>query len=176
MRARFISDYGLSDYDARVLTLTAAAARYFEQAAEASGHPKAAANWVQGELMGALNASGKDVSNSPVSPARLGELVKLIDNGTLSGKLAKEVFAKMFESGMSAGAVIESEGLRQISDTDQLDSIIKDVLAKSEKQVSQYRDGKTGVLGYFVGQVMKVTRGQANPKLVNQLLRKALDG
>ena len=176
MRARLVCDYGLSDYDARVLTLTAASARYFEQAAEASGNPKATANWVQGELMGALNASGKDIADSPISPTRLGELIKLIDNGTLSGKLAKKVFASMFETGMSAGEVIESEGLRQISDTDQLEGIIADVLAKSEKQVAQYRGGKTGVLGYFVGQVMKATRGQANPKLVNQLLRKALDG
>ena len=126
--------------------------------------------------MGALNASGKEIADSPISPARLGELIKLIDNGTLSGKLAKRVFASMFETGMSAGEVIESEGLRQISDSGRLEAIISDVLAKSEKQVAQYRGGKTGVLGYFVGQVMKATRGQANPKLVNQLLRKALDG
>ena len=176
MRARFVTDYGLSDYDARVLTLTSASARYFEQAARASGNPKATANWVQGELMGALNASGHDIADSPIGPTRLGELIKLIDNGTLSGKLAKKVFASMFETGASAGKVIESEGLRQISDTDQLDGIIADILAKSEKQVAQYRGGKAGVLGYFVGQVMRATRGQANPKLVNQLLRRALDG
>ena len=176
MRARFVSDYELSAYDARVLTLTTAAASYFEQATTASGSPKATANWVQGELMGALNASGKDISGSPITPSQLGELVKLIDNGTLSGKLAKEVFAKMFKTGRSAGEVIESEGLRQISDTDHLERIIQEVLARSEKQVAQYRGGKVGVLGYFMGQIMRVTRGQANPKVVTQLLRKALDG
>ena len=175
MRARFISEYGLSEYDARVLTLTVASARYFEEVSAVSGNPKAAANWVQGDLSGALNAAGKDFVDSPVRASQLGELVKLIDDGTLSGKLAKEVFAKMFDSGKSAAEVIEAEGLRQISDTDQLEGIIGKVLARSEKQVAQYRGGKTGVIGFFVGQVMKATRGQANPKLVNQLLRKALD-
>ena len=176
MRDRLMADYGLSEYDARVLTLTKASVHYFEAVAAKSGNPKAAANWVQGELTGALNAASKDLPESPISADQLGELIKLIDDGTISGKLAKEVFAKMFESGKSAAAVIEAEGLRQISDTDQLQGIISDILARSEKQVAQYRGGKTGVIGFFVGQVMKATRGQANPKLVNQLLRKALGG
>ena len=174
-RARFATEYGLSNYDARVLTLTAATASYFERAAKAAGNPKTAANWVQGELMGALNASGKSIGNSPVSASQLGELVALVDRGTLSGKLAKQVFAKMFASGRTAQEIIDAEGLRQISDTGQLEGIIRDVLAKSAKQVAQYRGGKKAVIGYFVGQVMKATRGQANPKLVNQLLRKVLD-
>ena len=176
MRARLVADYGLSEYDARVLTLTKASARYFEEVAAKSGNAKAAANWVQGDLAGALNTASKDLADSPISAAQLGELIKLIDDGTISGKLAKEVFAKMFESGKSAAEVIEAEGLRQISDTDQLQGIISEILDRSEKQVAQYRGGKTGVIGFFVGQVMKATRGQANPKLVNQLLRKALDG
>ncbi len=176
MRSRLTAEYSLSEYNARVLTLSAATARYFEQVAQESGNPKAAANWVQGELMGALNASGRRIGESPVSASRLAEIVKLVDRGTLSGKLAKQVFAKMFESGRSATDIVQAEGLRQITDANQLNEIIRNVLANSEKQVAQYRGGKTGVLGYFVGQVMKATRGQANPRLVNELLRNALDG
>ncbi len=176
MRDRFVKQYRISQYDARVLTLTAATARYFEQTAKACGNPKAAANWVQGELMGALNASGRDVDASPVDADRLGKLVALIDNGTLSGKLAKEVFAKMFSSGKSAEEIVEAEGLRQISDTSELEGIISEILESSPKQVAQYQGGKKGVLGYFVGQAMRATRGQANPKVVNELLRNALDG
>ncbi len=176
MRKRFVADYGLSDYDAKVLTLSAATAAYFEAAARAAGNPKAASNWVQGELMGALNAAGKGIEDCPVQAAALGELVALVEKGTLSGKLGKEVFAKMFDSGKTAPEIIAAEGLRQISDAGELGRIIDEVLARSERQVQQYRAGKQGVIGYFVGQVMKATRGQANPKLVNQLLRAALDG
>ena len=175
MRKRFVEDYGLSDYDAKVLTLTASTAAYFESAVRAAGNPKATSNWVQGELMGALNAAGKSIDESPVGAAELGELVALVNKGTLSGKLAKEVFAKMFETGKTAPEIIEAEGLRQISDAGELEQIISEILARSERQVEQYRGGKKGVIGYFVGQVMKATRGQANPKLVNQLLRAALD-
>ena len=176
MRARFVHEYGLSDYDAQVMTLTAATARYFERAAKAAGNPKAAANWVQGELMGALNASTNDIEASPVSAEQLGGLVALVGKGTLSGKLAKEVFAKMFASGKGAEEIVEAEGLRQISDTSELDGIIGKILESFPKQVAQYQGGKKGVIGFFVGQVMKATRGQANPKMVNQMLRKALDG
>ena len=175
MRARFAEQYGLSEYDARVLTLTAATARYFESAAKVAGNPKVAANWVQGELMGALNASGKSIKDSPVDATMLGELVALIDDGTLSGKLAKGVFAEMFETGKTARQIVEVKGLRQITDTGQLEGVIGEVLARSERQVAQYKGGKKGVIGFFVGQVMKATRGQANPKLVNQLLRNVLD-
>ena len=175
MRDRFVQQYGISQYDARVLTLTAATARYFEQVAKACGNPKGAANWVQGELMGALNASGRDVETSPVDADRLGELVALIDNGTLSGKLAKEVFAKMFSSGKSAEEIVEAESLRQISDTSELEGIISEILGSFPKQVAQYQGGKKGVIGFFVGQVMRATRGQANPRMVNELLRDALD-
>ena len=175
MRRRFAEDYALSDYDARVLTLSPSTAAYFELAAKASGNPKAAANWVQGELMGALNAAGRSIEESPVSAERLGELLALIAQGTLSGKLAKDVFAKMFESGRSAAEIVEAEGLRQISDAGRLEGIIREVLDRSPRQVAVYRGGKKGVIGYFVGQVMRATRGQANPRLVNQLLRKTLD-
>ena len=174
MRARFVVEYGISDYSARVLSATAPLAAYFEEAARSSGNPGTAANWVQGDLMGALNAAGRDIADSPVNAAQLGGLVKLVAEGTLSGKLAKEVFAKMFASGKSARAIIEAEGLRQISDSGQLEGVIAAVLERSPKQVAQYRAGKKAVIGYFIGQVMKATRGQANPKLARQLLAKRL--
>jgi aspartyl-tRNA(Asn)/glutamyl-tRNA(Gln) amidotransferase subunit B len=173
-RARFIKEYELSDYDAGVLTLTQAIADYFEDVAKGAGDAKAAANWVQGELAGALNAAGNGIEDSPVSATQLAELVRLINDGTLSGKLAKGVFAKMFESGRGAPEIVEAEGLKQISDTGELRKIIDDILANNQKQVETYRGGKTSVLGFFVGQVMKATRGQADPKAVNELLRKAL--
>jgi len=175
-RLRFVNDYGLSDYDAEVLALTKESADYFETAAKTSGDAKTASNWVQGELLGALNGAGKTVEESPVEAERLGELIKLIADGTLSGKLAKGVFAKMFESGKTAAEIVEAEGLKQISDTGELEKIIDGILAANEKQVATYRSGKTSVLGFFVGQVMKATRGQANPKTVNELLAKKLAG
>ena len=173
-RTRFVEQYGLSDYDAEVLTASRTMADYFEKVAEKSGDAKAAANWVQGELAGALNAANQSIEESPVSAQQLGELVGLIGDGTLSGKLAKDVFAKMFDSGRDAGEIVEAEGLKQISDQGELQKIIDDILAQNEKQVETYRGGKTTVLGFFVGQVMKATRGQADPKAVNELLRKSL--
>ena len=173
-RLRFVEKYGVSEYDARVLTSTPEIGDYFEQAAKVSGEPKQAANWVQGELSGTLNTAGKTVKESPVSARDLGELVKLISDGTLSGKLGKEVFAKMFGSGRGANEIIEAEGLKQISDTGELEKLIDELIAGNQEQVETYRGGKTGVLGFFVGQIMKATRGQANPKIVNDLLRKKL--
>ena len=173
-RQRFVDHYGLSEYDAGVLTQTQETAEYFETVAKTSGNPKTAANWVQGDLMGALNTVSKSISESPVPAAQLGELVKLLDDGTLSGKLAKDVFAKMFESGRTPAEIIEAEGLKQISDEGALQKIIDGVLAANTKQVETYRSGKTAVFGFFVGQVMKATRGQADPKVVNDLLQKAL--
>ena len=173
-RLRLVEQHGVSEYDARVLTLTQQTANYFELAAEASGDPKMAANWVQGELAGALNAAGKSIADSPVSAEDLGALIKLVVDGTLTGKLAKEVFAKMFDSGRPAREVVEAEGLKQISDEDALQKLVDEVIAGNRKQVETYRKGKTGVLGFFVGQVMKATRGQANPRVVNELLKKAL--
>ena len=157
-----------------MLTLTRRTADYFEETAKASSEPKLAANWVQGELSGALNAAGKTVDDSPVSAAHLADLVRFIADGTISGKLAKEIFAKMFAGKGAAGEIIKAEGLEQISDEAAIESLIDDVIAANSKQVDAYRGGKTGLLGFFVGQVMKATRGQANPKVVNELLRKKL--
>ncbi|HLJ17836.1 MAG TPA: Asp-tRNA(Asn)/Glu-tRNA(Gln) amidotransferase subunit GatB [Bryobacteraceae bacterium] len=173
-RARFIERYGLREYDAHVLTLTRATSEYFEKAAQGSGDPRAAANWVMGDLMGALKEQGKEITESPVSPEQLGELVSLISKGEISGKLAKEIFPKMFQTGDSARAIMEREGLKQISDSSALGKIVDDVIAANPKQVEQYKSGKTAVLGFLVGQVMKASRGQANPAGVNQLLKEKL--
>jgi aspartyl-tRNA(Asn)/glutamyl-tRNA(Gln) amidotransferase subunit B len=173
-RARFVKDFGLRDYDAEVLTQNRALSEYFEQVAQVCGDPRSAANWVMGDLAGALKAEGKEISESPVSAAHLGELLVLIARGEISGKLAKEVFARMFASGQPPCAIIEREGLKQISDTSALEKIVADVLAANPKQVEQYKGGKTAVLAFFVGQVMKATRGQANPAAVNAILRSRL--
>jgi aspartyl-tRNA(Asn)/glutamyl-tRNA(Gln) amidotransferase subunit B len=127
-----------------------------------------------GDLMGALNAEGRQIADSPVAPERLGELVALIRKGEISGKIAKEVFGKMFASGEAAPAIVEREGLKQISDTGALEQIVDQVLQQNARQVEQYRSGKATVLGFLVGQVMKASRGQANPGVVNELLRKKL--
>jgi aspartyl-tRNA(Asn)/glutamyl-tRNA(Gln) amidotransferase subunit B len=169
-RTRFIEQLGLREYDAQVLTATREMAEYYEAAAAAAGDPKAAANWVMGDLSGLLNAAGKDITESPVSAAHLGELVALIGKGELSGKLAKEIFPKMFETGDAPSAIMEREGLRQISDTGALEKMVEEVIAANPKQVEQFRSGKTAVIGFLVGQVMKASRGQANPAAVNQLL------
>ena len=173
-RQRFVDDYGLREYDAQVLTLTRATADYFEAAAGASGDPKTTANWVMGDLNGLLNAAGKDIADSPVSAAHLGELVKLIASGALSTKLAKDVFAKMFETGEAAPVIMQREGLQQISDSSALEKMVDEVLAANPKQVEQYRSGKTAVAGFLVGQVMKASRGQANPGTVNEILGRKL--
>jgi aspartyl-tRNA(Asn)/glutamyl-tRNA(Gln) amidotransferase subunit B len=173
-RARFIETYGLREYDADVLTATRALGDYFEQTARSAGDPRAAAHWVMGELAAALKESGKDVSESPVSAENLGRLVMLIAQGKISGKLAKEIFPKMFAAGEPPEAVIEREGLAQISDEGALARIIDEIIAANPKQVEQYRGGKTTVIGFFVGQVMKASRGQANPAMVDKLLREKL--
>jgi aspartyl-tRNA(Asn)/glutamyl-tRNA(Gln) amidotransferase subunit B len=172
-RERFVDSYGLREYDAQVLTATREISEYFERAAKAAGDPRMAANWVTGDLLGALK--GREISESPVSPEQLGQLVGFIAKGEISGKMGKDIFAKMFETGESAGTIIDREGLRQISDTGVLEKIVDDVIAASPKQVEQYKAGKTGVIGYLVGQVMKLSKGQANPAAVNELLKAKLE-
>jgi aspartyl-tRNA(Asn)/glutamyl-tRNA(Gln) amidotransferase subunit B len=171
-RARFIRDYGVREYDAQVLTQTRELSDYFEGAAKVSGDGKTSANWVLGDLLGTLK--GTPIVESPVSAERLGELVSLIAKGEISGKLAKDIFAKMFAGGETAAAIIEREGLKQINDTGALGQIVDDVIAANSKQVEQYKAGKTTVLGFLVGQVMKASKGQANPGAVNELLRERL--
>ncbi len=174
LRTRFVDEYGLREYDAQVLTLTRASSEYFERTAKASGDLRAASNWVMGELAALLKAENKDFSESPVSPEKLGELVAMISKGEISGKLAKEIFPKMFATGDSARPIMEREGLKQISDTGALEKIVDEVLAANPKQVEQYKGGKTAVAGFLVGQVMKASRGQANPATVNEILKAKL--
>src|SRR5579883_382211 len=171
-RQRFIESYGLREYDAGVLTATRALSDYFEAAAKASGDPRAAANWVMGDLAGLLK--GTDITESPVSAENLGRLIALIGEGKLSGKLAKEILPKMFSSGETAGAIVEREGLSQISDEGALTKIIDEVIAGNPKQVEQYKSGKTAVIGFLVGQAMKASRGQADPAAVNRILKEKL--
>jgi aspartyl-tRNA(Asn)/glutamyl-tRNA(Gln) amidotransferase subunit B len=173
-RDRFAAEYGLREYDAQVLTLTRETGDYFEEAVKVSGDGRTTANWIVGDLMGLLKAAGKTVANSPVKAQQMGELVALIANGELSGKLAKEILPKMFETGESASVIAEREGLKQISDSGALEKIADEVIAANAKQVEQYKSGKTTVLGFLVGQVMKASRGQANPAAVNEVLKKKL--
>jgi aspartyl-tRNA(Asn)/glutamyl-tRNA(Gln) amidotransferase subunit B len=174
MRERFIHELGLSEYDADVLTAARPLAEYFEAASKVSGNPKIAANWVMGDLSGALKAAGREISDSPVSAEHLGQLVALIGKGELSQKLAKEVFPKMFASGDAPAIIMEREGLKQISDTGALDKIVEDVIAANPKQVEQYRGGKTTVINFLVGQVMRASRGQANVASATELLKSKL--
>ncbi len=173
-RARFSAQYGLSDYDVNVLTATRELADYFEKAATAAGDAKAAANWVMGDLAAALKAGDIDIAASPIKPESLGALIKLIASGELSGKLAKEIFPKMFATGDEPAAIMDREGLRQISDSSAIEKIVDEVLAANPKQVEQYKGGKTTVIGFLVGQVMKASRGQAAPGAVNALLAEKL--
>jgi len=173
-RARFSTQYGLSDYDVNVLTATRDLADYFERVASSAGDAKAAANWVMGDLAAALKAGDIEIGASPVKPESLGALIKLIASGELSGKLAKEIFPKMFATGDEPAAIMDREGLRQISDSSAIEKIVDEVLAANPKQVEQYKGGKTTVIGFLVGQVMKASRGQAAPGAVNALLAEKL--
>jgi len=176
MRARFIGDCGLSDYDAGVLTSNRALGAFYEEVASTLSDKKLAANWVMGELSGALNKAGNDIADSPVSAAALTGLLARIEDETLSGKIAKDVFEAMWAGEGSADEIIEARGLKQITDTGAIQTVIDQVIADNPAQLGQYRAGKQKLLGFFVGQVMKATRGQANPAQVNQLLKKTLDG
>src|SRR5579885_1635018 len=173
-RARFVAAYGLREYDAEVLTLTRATSDYFEEVARRGGDARAAANWVMGDLAAALKAEGKDIAESPVSAEHLGRLVALIAEGKISGKLAKEIFPKMFATGEPPETIMKRARLEQISDEGALVKVIDEVMVANPKQLDQYRSGKTTVLAFFVGQVMKATRGQADPAAVNRLLKQKL--
>ncbi|MEP6539050.1 MAG: Asp-tRNA(Asn)/Glu-tRNA(Gln) amidotransferase subunit GatB [Bryobacteraceae bacterium] len=174
MRARFIQSYGLREYDVQVLTQTRASSEYFERALKVAGDPRSTANWVMGDLAAALKAENKDFAESPVAPESLGELVALITKGEISGKLAKDIFAKMLTTGDAPRTIMDREGLAQINDTSALDKIIDEVLAANSKQVEQYKSGKVTVIGFLVGQVMKASRGQANPGVLNEMLKAKL--
>ncbi len=175
-KARLVSEHGLSEYDAAVLTSSRELADYFEAAVQAAGGAgKLTANWVMGELSGALNKGDGDITNSPVSAAALGGLLLRIEDGTISGKIAKQVFEAMWKGEGPADDIIEQQGLKQISDSSAIEGIIREILDNNPKQLQQYRGGQEKLFGFFVGQVMKASQGKANPKQVNELLRKLLD-
>ncbi len=170
-RERFFEQYGLTEYNAGVLTATKAAGDYFEKVASVSGDPRAAANWVMGDLAAFLKEQGKEIAEAPVSAENLGGLIKMIAQGKISGKIAKEILSKMISTGDTAEGIAEREGLHQISDSGALEKIVDEVIAANPKQVEQYRAGKQAVIGFLVGQVMKASRGQADPAAVNRLLK-----
>lgn len=174
-RARFVSEHGLSDYDAGVLTADRAMAEYFETVVDACGDAKLAANWVSVDLLGLLNKADKSIDESPVSPEQLGTLIARIKDNTISGKIAKTVFEAMADGEGDVDQIIEKKGLKQVTDTGALESLVDEVITSNPDQVEQFRSGKEQVFGYLVGQAMKLSKGKANPGQVNKLLREKLN-
>ncbi len=175
-RERFVRDYQIPAYDAGVLTASRALADYYEEVVRLSGEPKIASNWVMGDVLRFLNEEKKDIRACPITPAALAEMINLIKEGTISGKMAKEVVEAMYRTGAAPAAIIKEKGLVQITDEGALAATIAEVIAKNPAQLAQYRAGKEKVFGFFVGQVMKATQGKANPQLINDLLKKMLAG
>ncbi len=171
---RFVRDYGIKREDARLLIEEKQLADYFEAAALNSKNPQAIANWILSELLGYLNKENKDIEDTLIKPEHIRELVELIDKGTISGKIGKQVFAEMYKTGKQPEVIIKEKGLVQITDPSQIEPIIDEIIKNNPKAVDQYKSGKKNTLGFFVGQVMKATKGKANPQLVNEILRKKL--
>jgi len=172
-KARFMADYGLSPYDAGVLVAERETAGYFETVAQGRD-AKQAANWVVSELFGRLNKSSIELSQSPVSAGALGGLIDLMSDNTISGRIAKDVFDEMFETGKAAAEIVEEKGLQQVTDSGAIEGVVDQIIAGNSGQVENYRAGNEKVIGWFVGQVMKATGGKANPQMVNQVLREKL--
>jgi len=178
-RKRFVKEYALSEYDAGILATTRALAEFFEETAKLSSQPKSAANWIMGDLLRFYKDSNTDLKNlsdSPVKPKMLADMISLVEKGTISGKIAKTVMEEMYATGKTPQAIIEEKGLVQISNVDEIEMIVSKVIEQNPKPVEQYRQGKTGNFGFFVGQVMKATGGRANPQTVNDVLKKRLAG
>ena len=173
-KKRFVAEYDLPSYDAEILTSDRDLAEYFEDCVRHFNQPKQVSNWIMSSLLGLLNSEGKSIAQSPVSAPDLAQLLKLVDEGTISGKIAKTVFDDMANSGTPPQQIVEEKGLVQISDSSAIEDVIAKVLAGCPAEVEAYQNGKTKLLGFFVGQVMKETRGKANPKMVNEILRKKL--
>jgi aspartyl-tRNA(Asn)/glutamyl-tRNA(Gln) amidotransferase subunit B len=174
-RRRLVDEHGLPDYDAGVLTQSRAVVDYFESVARETGDAKSASNWVMNDVLRKLKEDDAEIDECRVSAASLGRLVKLIEDGTISGKIAREVFEKMWASGEGPQVIVEREGLVQLSDESALEAMVAEVVGANPEQVAAYRGGKKATIGWFVGQVMKKTGGKANPRVVNALLKKALD-
>jgi aspartyl-tRNA(Asn)/glutamyl-tRNA(Gln) amidotransferase subunit B len=173
-RQRFVAGYALPAYDAGVLTSSADLADYFEQVAMTSGNAKAASNWVMGELLRMVKERGADIRDVPLRPDALAGLIRLVDEGTISNAIAKDVFGRMYDTGRSAGDIVAAEGLAQNSDEDALLAIVRDVITRHADAAAQYRAGQQKTFGFLVGQVMKGSGGKANPKLANELLKREL--
>jgi aspartyl-tRNA(Asn)/glutamyl-tRNA(Gln) amidotransferase subunit B len=173
-RQRFVAAYGIPDYDAGVLTQSGALADYFEAVAAAARNPKAASNWIMGELLRTMNERGLAITEVPLTPAGLAGLITLVESGTISSSIAKDVFARMFDSGRSAADIVATEGLAQNNDEGALLEIVREVLATNADAVEQYRAGKTATFGFLVGQAMKASRGKGNPKVMNELLKREI--
>src|SRR2546427_55 len=173
-RSRFVASYGISPYDAGVLTSSRELADYFEAAVKAGASGKAAANWMQTDLLRRLNDSGKEITESPVSAAGLSELIKLVEGGKITAAVGKKVFAKMVETGGGATQIVEAEGLGAQVSNDSIEQIAREVIEKNPENVAKFKSGNEGVFKFFVGQVIKATRGQANPQTVNEILKKLL--
>jgi aspartyl-tRNA(Asn)/glutamyl-tRNA(Gln) amidotransferase subunit B len=175
-KARFVSQYGIPEYDAGVLTATREMADYYEKVAEVSKSPKLASNWVMGDLSGLLNKNNLDITQSPITPQMLGKMIARITDNTISGKIAKTVFEAMWNGEGDPDAIIKAKGLVQVTDTGAIEKVIDEVMAKNPEQLAQYRSGKDKLFGFFVGQVMKASGGKANPAQLNELLQKKLKG
>ena len=173
-RKRFIGQHGLPEYDAELLTSEKAIADWYERVVESGGQPKVVANWMMGDLMRLLNEENKSVDALLFGPAQMVGMLKLIDDGTISGKIAKTVFEEMYRTGKNAGDIVKEKGLVQISDTSEIEMAVNDVLAKSASEVERFKGGDEKLMGFFVGQVMKATKGKANPKMLNDLLKEKL--
>ena len=175
-RERFIKDYQIPAYDAGVLTADKALANYYEEVVRLCVKPKAASNWVMGDVLRFLNEEKRDIRNCPISPASLAEMISLIDEGTISGKMAKDIVEEMYKSGKPPKVIVEEKGMVQITDEGELIKTITAIIEANPNQLKDYRGGKEKLFGFFVGQVMKATQGKANPQLVNDLLKKMLAG
>lgn len=174
--ARFVAEYGIPAYDTSVITVERELADYFEDTVKASGDAKASSNWVMGEVMRTLKEKYLDIAEFGISPERLGGLIRMIGAGAISNTIAKQVFEIMQSDEASAEAIVEREGLAQVSDTGAIETAIREILDANPKQLEQYRSGKTQLFGFFVGQCMQKTKGKANPKVVNEILKGLLDG
>jgi len=174
LKERLSSQYNLGAYDARVISAELETAKYFEELSEGRD-PKQAANWIISNLFGKLNEIDKSIEDSPISSKRLGQLLDLINDGTVSNKIAKEVFEEMFKSSKEAKEIIEEKGLKQISNEDDIEKLVDKIIIENETQVKQFKEGNTKVIGWFVGQIMKLTKGQANPGIVNKIILKKLN-
>jgi aspartyl-tRNA(Asn)/glutamyl-tRNA(Gln) amidotransferase subunit B len=173
-RERFVKSYKIPEYDAGVLTSSKPLADYFEQCTALFPQPKTISNWMMGDLLRELKKDGRNIVDCPVSPSALVDLLKLIESGTISGNIAKGIFEEMYQTQKSAGSIVEEKGLKQITDSSAIEKIVAEVLQANPSQVEEFKGGKEKVLGFLVGQVMKASKGKANPAMVNKLLKKKM--